>query len=44
MKVNQTQIEDLYAFTRKHFVEWYDLQTDSAQREVFELLGGFLEA
>ncbi len=28
MKVNQTQIEDLYAFTRKHFVEWYDLQTE----------------
>jgi len=23
---------------------WYDLQTDSAGREVFELLGGFLEA
>jgi len=23
---------------------WYDLQTDSAKREVFELLGGFLEA
>lgn len=23
---------------------WYDLQTDSARREVFELLGGFLEA
>lgn len=28
MKVNQEQIEDLYAFTRKHFVEWYDLQTE----------------
>lgn len=27
-KVNQAQIEDLYAFTRKHFVEWYDLQTE----------------
>jgi len=23
---------------------WYDLQTDSEKREVFELLGGFLEA
>ena len=23
---------------------WYDLQTDSAKREVFEMLGGFLEA
>jgi tRNA dimethylallyltransferase len=23
---------------------WYDLQTDSARRDVFELLGGFLEA
>ena len=28
MKINQEQIEDLYAFTRKHFVEWYDLQTE----------------
>lgn len=28
MKVNQEQIEDLYVFTRKHFVEWYDLQTE----------------
>lgn len=28
MKVNQEQIEDLYAFTRKHFVEWYDVQTE----------------
>ena len=22
------QIDDLYAFTRKHFVEWYDVQTE----------------
>jgi hypothetical protein len=28
LKVNQEQIEDLYAFTRKHFVEWFDLQTE----------------
>ncbi|WP_166960049.1 hypothetical protein [Yeosuana marina] len=28
MKVNQEQIEDLYTFTRKHFVEWYDVQTE----------------
>lgn len=28
MKVNQEQIEDLYAFTRNHFVEWFDLQTE----------------
>lgn len=28
MKVNKSHIEDLYAFTRKHFVEWYDLQTE----------------
>lgn len=28
MKLTKPQIEDLYAFTRKHFVEYYDLQTE----------------
>ena len=28
MKIAASQIEDLYAFTRAHFVEWYDLQTE----------------
>jgi hypothetical protein len=28
MKLNKEQIQDLYAFTRKHFVEHYDLQTE----------------
>ncbi len=28
MKVNQEQIQQLYLFTRQHFVEWYDLQTE----------------
>ncbi|SDR75945.1 hypothetical protein SAMN04515667_0571 [Formosa sp. Hel1_31_208] len=28
MKVSQDQIENLYAFTIKHFVEYYDLQTE----------------
>lgn len=28
MKLTETQIEDLYTFTRNHFVEWYDLQTE----------------
>lgn len=28
MKLNQTQIEKLYQFTRQHYVEWYDLQTE----------------
>lgn len=28
LKVNDQQIEELYAFTRKHFVEHYDLQTE----------------
>ncbi|TCK67779.1 hypothetical protein DFQ05_1560 [Winogradskyella wandonensis] len=28
MKLNKSQIQDLYAFTRKHFVEYYDLQTE----------------
>lgn len=28
MKVNKSQIDELYAFTRKHFVEHYDLQTE----------------
>lgn len=27
-KLSEEQIEDLYTFTRKHFVEWYDLQTE----------------
>jgi hypothetical protein len=28
MKLNESEIQDLYAFTRKHFVEHYDLQTE----------------
>lgn len=28
MKVTENQIETLYVFTRKHFVEWYDVQTE----------------
>lgn len=28
MKLTESQIQDLYAFTRKHFVEHYDLQTE----------------
>ena len=28
MKLNETQIDQLYLFTRKHFVEYYDLQTE----------------
>lgn len=28
MKLNETQIQKLYAFTRQHFVEHYDLQTE----------------
>ena len=28
MKINQTQIDQLYLFTRQHFVEYYDLQTE----------------
>lgn len=28
MKMNQDQIEKLYNFTQKHFVEWYDVQTE----------------
>ena len=28
MKTTASQIQDLYAFTRKHFVEYYDLQTE----------------
>lgn len=28
MKLSLDQIEQLYAFTRKHYVEWYDLQTE----------------
>ena len=28
MKVDQAQIQELYAFTRQHFVEHYDLQTE----------------
>ncbi len=28
MKVNQEQIASLYAFTKKHYVEFYDLQTE----------------
>lgn len=28
MKLNESQIEKLYLFTRQHFVEYYDLQTE----------------
>jgi TRAP-type C4-dicarboxylate transport system permease large subunit len=28
MKISQDEIQDLYAFTRQHFVEHYDLQTE----------------
>lgn len=28
MKLSSEQIEQLYQFTRQHFVEWYDLQTE----------------
>lgn len=28
MKLNEEQIGQLYDFTRQHFVEWYDLQTE----------------
>ena len=28
MKLTKLQIEQLYSFTRKHFVEWYDVQTE----------------
>ena len=28
MELSQNQIQDLYNFTKKHFVEWYDLQTE----------------
>ena len=28
MKLTKDQIEKLYQFTRQHYVEWYDLQTE----------------
>ncbi|MDC1503640.1 hypothetical protein N8475_00475 [Winogradskyella sp.] len=28
MKLTQPQIQQLYTFTQKHYVEWYDLQTE----------------
>ena len=28
MKLNAEQVERLYAFTRQHYVEYYDLQTE----------------
>lgn len=28
MKLSQPQIEQLYTFTQKHYVEWYDVQTE----------------
>ena len=28
MQLTNEQIEKLYLFTRQHFVEWYDLQTE----------------
>ena len=28
MKLTTTQIDRFYQFTRQHYVEWYDLQTE----------------
>lgn len=28
MKLTKTQIQNLYTFTKNHFVEYYDLQTE----------------
>ena len=28
MKLNPSQIDRLYTFTRQHYVEYYDLQTE----------------
>lgn len=28
MSLDQSQVQDLFTFTRKHFVEWYDLQCE----------------
>ena len=28
LKLTSEQIERLYLFTRQHYVEWYDLQTE----------------
>lgn len=28
MKLSKSQIQQLYSFTEKHYVEWYDLQTE----------------
>jgi hypothetical protein len=28
MKLSTQQIDQLYTFTRQHFVEWYDLQSE----------------
>lgn len=28
MRLNEQQIEQLYTFTRQHYVEWYDLQSE----------------
>lgn len=28
MKINDSQLEQLYTFTQKHYVEWYDLQME----------------
>ena len=28
MKLTTEQIDQLYRFTRQHYVEWYDLQTE----------------
>jgi hypothetical protein len=28
MKLTTEQIEQIYLFTRQHYLEWYDLQTE----------------
>ncbi len=28
MKLTKTQIQQLYTFTQKHYVDWYDVQTE----------------
>jgi len=28
MKLTESQIEQLFTFTQKHYVDWYDVQTE----------------
>ncbi len=43
MKLSENQIQELYIFTRKHYVEWYDLQTELVDHLANDIESGWVK-